>query len=95
VAQIDISANNKSKTSLTTAEKEWKDEAFGLTGYATAAKMKFPRPPDRSPDQGNMVLMVGAMLVMMLVVLTPPLNFRLLLRRQRLHQLLMGVWSLG
>ena len=54
MAQIDISANNKSKTSLTTAEKEWKDEAFGLTGYATAAKMKFPRPPDRSPDQGNM-----------------------------------------
>ncbi|KAH6621813.1 hypothetical protein C7974DRAFT_456526 [Boeremia exigua] len=32
-----------SKRSLTADEKAWKTEAFGRNGYATAAKVKFPR----------------------------------------------------
>ncbi|KAI1843073.1 hypothetical protein JX266_010762 [Neoarthrinium moseri] len=29
---------------LTKDEKDWRDDAFGTTGFATPAKMKFPRP---------------------------------------------------
>lgn len=32
------------RTPLTQAELDWKNEAFGPGGYATADKMKFPRP---------------------------------------------------
>lgn len=36
----------KGKKPLTKAGKDWKNEAFGWTGCANAAKMKFPRPQD-------------------------------------------------
>ena len=41
------------KPPLTKAENDWKKEAFGTGGYATAAMMKFPRPPTRPAGSGE------------------------------------------
>lgn len=39
------SFDNKWKTNtLTKDEKDWREDAFGITGFATPAKVKFPRP---------------------------------------------------
>jgi hypothetical protein len=43
----------KGKTPLTKAEEEWKEEAFGLAGYATEAEIKFPRPQGRPAGSGE------------------------------------------
>lgn len=41
------------RTPLTQAERDWKTAAFGPNGYATAAKMKFPRPGGRPTGSGD------------------------------------------